>query len=182
MKRTAAVRRIAAFLFLLIVSPAFGQEKAPDTLKGVLLAQLRSTHNKKEWFVPVSVALDGVSVEQAKWSDGKGNHSIGQLAYHLLFWNTQELAKLKGEKPAAFSGNNEETFNNFDAKAWKETVQKLDQVLSEMEKTIEGMDEAKLKSLANEIAHTGTHNAYHIGQIVVLRRQQGSWDPEKGVK
>ena len=182
MKRTAAVKRIAAFLFLLMVSPAFGQEKAPDTLKGVLLAQLRSTHNKKEWFVPVSVALDGVSVDQAKWSDGKGNHSIGQLAYHLLFWNTQELAKLKGEKPAPFSGNNEETFNNFDAKAWKETVQKLDQVLSEMEKTIEGMDEAKLKTLANEIAHTGTHNAYHIGQIVVLRRQQGSWDPEKGVK
>ena len=178
------MKRTAAFLFLVLMmsSPALAQDKAPVTLKSVLLAQLRSTHNKKEWFVPVSVALDGVTVEQAKWSDGKGNHSIGQLAHHLLFWNTQELAKLKGEKPSPFSGNNEETFNNFDEKAWKETVQKLDQVLSDMEKAIEAMDDAKLQKLANEIAHTGTHNAYHIGQIVVLRRQQGSWDAEKGVK
>jgi hypothetical protein len=26
------------------------------------------------------------------------------------------------------------------------------------------------------------HNAYHIGQIVYIRKLQGSWDPEKGVK
>ncbi len=176
------MRRISVFLLLLLAVPIYAQEKKPVTLKSILLAQLRSTHNKKEWFVPVSVALDSVSVEQAKWSDGKGNHSIGQLAYHLWFWNAQELAKLKGEKPAAFSGNNEETFNNFDAKTWAETVQKLDKVLTDMETVIEGMDDAKLATWANEIAHTGTHNAYHIGQIVVLRRQQGSWDPEKGVK
>jgi len=176
------MKRVAIFVVLLAALPLFAQEKKPVTLKSVLLAQLRSTHDKKEWFVPVDVALDGVTVEQAKWTDGKGNHSIGQLAYHLWFWNSQELAKLKGEKPAPFDGNNEETFNNFDAKTWTETVQKLDKVMSEMEKVVEEMDEAKLQAHASEIAHTGTHNAYHIGQIVVLRRQQGSWDPEKGVK
>jgi hypothetical protein len=26
------------------------------------------------------------------------------------------------------------------------------------------------------------HNAYHIGQIVYLRKLQGSWNPDKGVK
>ena len=31
-------------------------------------------------------------------------------------------------------------------------------------------------------AHIGVHNAYHIGQMVYVRKEQGSWDPEKGVK
>ena len=176
------MRRISAFLVLLLAFPVYAQEKKPVTLKSILLTQLRSTHNQKEWFVPISVALDGVTVEQAKWTDGKGNHSIGQLAYHLWLWNTQTLAKLKGEKPPAFGGNNEETFDHYDAKTWTETVQKLDKVLTDMETAIEGMDDAKLAPFANTIAHVGTHNAYHIAQIVVLRRQQGSWDPEKGVK
>jgi hypothetical protein len=28
----------------------------------------------------------------------------------------------------------------------------------------------------------GAHNAYHIGEIVMVRKEQGSWDPSKGVK
>ena len=73
--------------------------KPPSTLKGVLLEQLQTTHNKKDWFAPASVAVEGLTAEQASWSDGKGNHSIGQLAAHLVFWNRQQLAKFKGEQP-----------------------------------------------------------------------------------
>ena len=47
---------------------------------------------------------------------------------------------------------------------------------------VEGADDKQLASYASEIAHIGTHNAYHIGQIVFVRKEQGSWDPEKGVK
>jgi uncharacterized damage-inducible protein DinB len=158
------------------------EEKKPVTLKGILLEQLRTTHNQKEWFVPANVAVAGLTAEQASWRDGKGNHSIGQLTYHLVFWNQQVLAKFKGETPAKFDGNNEQTFDKFDAKTWASTVQQLDAVMTEWEKAVEGADEEKLKAAASEIAHVGTHNAYHIGQIVYIRRLQGSWDPEKGVK
>jgi uncharacterized damage-inducible protein DinB len=167
---------------LLAASAVNGEEKKPATLRSILLEQLRTTHNQKEWFVPASVALQGVTPEQASWRDGKGNHSIGQLAYHLVFWNQQVLAKFKGQAPAKFSGNNEETFNSFDAKTWASTVQQLDSVMTAWEKAVEEGDEEKLKAAASEIAHIGTHNAYHIGQIIYIRRLQGSWDPEKGVK
>ena len=43
-------------------------------------------------------------------------------------------------------------------------------------------DEAKLKSWAPTIANISTHNAYHTGQIIFVRKLQGLWDPEKGVK
>src|SRR3954466_6287260 len=157
-------------LALALTLPAFSQDQKPTpTLKSILLEQLRSTHNKAEWFVPANTAVDGLTAEQATWTDGKGNHSVGQLANHLVFWNSRELAKFKGEPEAEFSGNNDETFNSFDTKKWNETVRQLDEVLTEIEKIVESADEAKLKEGSSEIAHIGTHNAYHIGQIVFVR-------------
>ncbi len=78
-------------------------------------------------------------------------------------------------------GNNDETFDKFDAKSWNETVQKMDAVLTELEKMVENADEAKLKAIAPTIANINSHNAYHIGEIVMVRKEQGSWDPKKGV-
>jgi hypothetical protein len=172
-------------LILLLTVPSFAQEqkekKEPPTLKSILLEQMRSTHNKAEWFVPANTAVYGLTAEQAAWTDGK-NHSVGQLLYHLLFWDKEELAKFKGEPPVKYSGKNDDTFSNYDPKTWNETVKQLDEVLTDWEKAIESADDAKLKEWASGIAHLGTHNAYHIGEIVMVRKEQGSWNPEKGVK
>ena len=174
------------YVFLLVLALPFngyGQDqKGPTTLKGVLLEQLRTTHNQKDWFVPANAAVEGLTAEQAKWTDGKGNHSIGQLVNHLIFWDSQELAKFRGEQPPKFSGNNDETFNSFDSKQWDSTVKQLDQVLTEWEYAVEAADDKKIEAWASTIAHIGTHNAYHIGQMIYVRKEQGSWDPSKGVK
>jgi DinB superfamily len=161
----------------------------PPTLKSVLLAQLRSTHNKAEWFVPVNTAVAGLTPEQARWipkSEGPNNpapedHSVGMLAYHLLYWNIESLAQLKGEKPPPPPADNAETFNKFDATNWPDTVKKLDAVLTEIEQVVAAYDDAKVAANAERIAHIGTHNAYHTGQIIMIRKLQGSWDPKKGV-
>ena len=173
------------FVVLLVLSLSGyvgAQEQKASTLKSILLEQLRTTHNTKDWFVDANTAVAGLTAEQASWTDGKGNHSVGQLAYHLVFWNRQTLAKFKGETPEKFSGNNDETFNKFDAKQWADTVKQLDEVMVEWEKAVEAADDKKLAAEASTIAHIGPHNAYHIGQIVFVRKEQGSWDPEKGVK
>src|SRR5215471_15935942 len=130
------MKAILALIFLCTPFLAFAQDKPdqkPATLRSILLEQLKTTHNNKDWFVPANVAVEGLTAEQANWTDGKGNHSIGQLAYHLIFWNQQELAKFKGE-PAKFSGNNDETFDKFDAKSWAATVKQLDDVMIALEK------------------------------------------------
>ena len=154
----------------------------PTTLKGILLEQLQTTHDKEDRFAPASVAVEGITAEQANWRDGKGNHSIGQLAAHLVFWNRQQLAKFKGEKPAAYSGDNNETFNSFTPAKWAETKRELDEVMKAWEQAVQAADDQKLAASASTIAHVGAHNAYHIGQMVYIRRLQGTWDPSKGVK
>lgn len=161
---------------------AYAQNKSPDTLKGVLLEQLKTTHNDKDWFVPANIAVAGLTAEQANWKEGNGNHSIGELAYHLWYWDRDSLMKFKGETPPKFSGNNDETFDKFDAKQWQDVTRQLDEVMTEFEKQVEAADDAKLKKFASMIAHVGTHNAYHIGQILYIRKEKGWWNPENGVK
>ena len=177
------MRRLAFLLLIAVPLAAPAQDKKPPTtLRGVLLEQLRTTHNEEDWFVPANVAVAGLTAEQAKWSPGKGNHSVGQLAYHLWYWDDRSLTRFKGEKPAPFDGNNNETFDNFTPAQWDDLVKKLDQVMTDWEKAVETADDQKLAENASLIAHVGAHNAYHLGQILYVRKLQGVWDPSKGVK
>ncbi len=176
------MRKLSLLLFLTLPLAALAQNpKPPTTLRGVLLEQLRTTHDQEDWYVPASIAVDGLTADQAKWSPGPGNHSVGQLAYHLWYWDNRALQQFKGEKPAPFDGNNNETFDNFTAAQWDDLVKKLNQVMADWEKAVETADDQKLAENASLIAKVGAHNAYHIGQIIYVRKLQGVWDPAKGV-
>jgi len=158
------------------------QKDTTVSLKTMLLEQLRTTHNVKDWFVPVDSAIAGLTAAQAMWKDSTDNHSIAQLTTHLIFWNEQILAKFKGEQAAAFNGNNKETFSGVDEVTWPQTVQKIDSVLTELKNAVMAADENKLKSWYSTLYHVGTHNAYHTGQVLYIRKMKGWWDDAKGVK
>lgn len=189
--------RLSLILLLGIISTscAVAQTPAkpagpPPTLRSILLSELRSTHNKAEWFVPVNTAVAGMTAEQASWvprnADGKldpdANHSVGMLAYHLVFWGEASLHKLRGENTPPFKGENEETFNKFDSASWNDVVQRLDRLMTGLEDWTEHANDAELASAAGTLTHICTHTAYHTGQILYVRKLQGSWNPENGVK
>ena len=167
------MKYIITTVFVAVCQLALAQD-----LRTTLLQQLKSTHNKEEWFVPANIAVDGVTAEQASWKDGSGNHSIGQLTHHLVFWNERTLKNLKGEKQEKFEGNNDETFDSFDLKTWNDLVKRLDAVMIGIEKIVSDAPEAKLKEIAPTIANISTHNAYHTGQIIFVRKLQKSWNPK----
>jgi uncharacterized damage-inducible protein DinB len=171
-----------ALAFTLNAGAQTQQKKPAPTLRSILLDQLHSTHDKSDWFVCGNVAVANLTPEQANWTDGKGNHSVGQLAYHLVFWNSRSLATFQGHPLANFKGDNTETFDKFDAKQWNDTVHQLDEVMTGIEKAVESATDAQLAKWAPTIANISTHNAYHIGEIVMVRKEQGAWDASKGVK
>jgi hypothetical protein len=152
------------------------------TLKKVLLAQLKTTHNKEEWFAPLNVAIDGITADQANWKEKGADHSIAELTTHIIFWNQQELSKFLDQPVPKFSGDNKETFAAVDQNSWPATVKKADSVMIGWENAIEAANEKKLEAWYEIIGHINTHNAYHTGQIVYIRKVQGSWNPAKGVK
>ena len=156
--------------------------KTPATLKSVLLQQLRETHNQKDWFVSAKEAVAGVTAEQSGWKDGHGNHSVGQLAYHIAFWDLESLDDSKVRSTRSFKVKNDDTFDKYDPKEWDKTVTKLDMEMTEWEKAVEAADDATIQKWAPTIAKIAEHRAYHIGEIVMVRKEQGSWNPEQGVK
>jgi hypothetical protein len=135
---------VAANLHTAIAQSSPTPAPTPVTLRSLLLSELHSTHDTAEWFTPIKAAVAGLTAEKAKWVpqnaqgkiDSTANHSVGMLAYHLVFWNENALARLRGEKPAS-PGNNEETFNDFDAAHWDQIVQRLDRVMKDLEAAVE---------------------------------------------
>ena len=176
MKKTVLV-----FLLALPLAALGQTSKPPTTLRGVLLEQLHSTYDQEDWFVPAKIAVADLKVDQAKWTPPGGGHSVGQLAYHLWFWDARSLAKFNGEKVPNFTGNNDETFNDFNAAQWADLVSKLNKVMSDWDAAVENADDQKLAENASLIAHVSAHNAYHIGQILYVRKLENAWDPGKGV-
>lgn len=153
----------------------------PTTLRSILLEQLHLMHDREEWFAPAKVAIADLTPEQARWIPGPGQHSVGMLVNHLTLWNARDLAIMNGGHPAEISVN-DETFNSFDATNWPATAARFDAVLTAWERAVESADDAKLHKFASTIAHVTTHNSYHIGQMILTRKLQGSWDSSKGVK
>lgn len=181
--KPVAVCRLALVLFGAVAATASAQEKPAPTLKAALLEQLKMSHNQQDWYVPASKAVEGLTFEKAIWKPGKDDHSVAQLVHHLAFWNKRALVQAQGGKPAAFSGNNEETFEPpKDKAAWDALVKEMDDAMTGWEKAVEAADDAKLARWQSTVAHIATHNAYHTGQILYVRKLQGSWDPAKGVK
>lgn len=154
----------------------------PPTLRSILLEQFRGTYDQQDWFVPVARAVEEMTAKQAMWKPSDSSHSVGQLVYHLVFWNKQSLDKFNGKAPAAFDGNNDETFNTFTEDSWAATVQQLHEVMDGWVTAIRQADETKLQAWYATIAHINTHNAYHTGQILYIRKLAGNWDASKGVK
>jgi len=176
------MKYLLSLIFVGFVYISNAQNDSVPTLRSILLEQLKTTHNVKDWFVPPTIAVAGLTTDQANWKDNSDNHSIAQLTTHLIFWNKQSLDKFNNVKPDGFNGDNKETFSPVDENSWNATVQRLDSVLTAWEVAVQTADEKKLASWYSTIAHIGTHNAYHTGQIIYIRKMKGWWDENNGVK
>jgi DinB superfamily len=151
-------------------------------IKSILLDQLEKSHHTSGWHVSLNKALEGLTEEQSNWKSTDGNHSIGALVAHLIFWNERTLSGLKGNKAPSGDVNNDETFRAFSAKEWDQAVKKLHQIEAQLEQAVQKATEAQLVEWGPMIANISMHNAYHTGQIVYIRKRNGWWDESQGVK
>ena len=133
-------------LFFAAVTNSKSQTTEKLTLKKVLLAQLKTSHNKEEWFAPLNIAIAGLTPEQANWKEKGADHSIAELTTHIIFWNQQELSKFLDQPAPKYSGDNNETFSQVDKDSWPATVKKADSLLISWENAIEAADEKKLEA------------------------------------
>ncbi|HVE58222.1 MAG TPA: DinB family protein [Pyrinomonadaceae bacterium] len=163
------------------------------SVKSFLLEQFTVCYDENGWFVALKNALRNLTAQQAAWKPENLDNSIWEILAHLNFYNERYLKRFRGEQLPPSNLENSETFAGADElseTAWQAETERFDAIMSKWRELLESADEEKLAqavSAENQalwrevISNINTHNAHHGGQIVVLRKLQGSWDASKGV-
>jgi uncharacterized damage-inducible protein DinB len=162
-------------------------------MKQILLEQFTACYDKNTWFVALKNTLEGVMAEDAVWKPAGVDNSIWEIVSHLNYYNFAYAERFKGIDYQYPADDNDATFvaaEAADETAWSAEIAKLNTIMTEFRELIEAADESKFDqavSATNQaswgtlISNINAHNAHHGGQIVLLRKMQGSWDRAKGV-
>jgi uncharacterized damage-inducible protein DinB len=163
------------------------------TIKDLLLEQFNAAYDQNGWFVALKNTIHNLSAGQAAWKPEKADNSIWEILAHLNYYNRAYAERFKGIDYKYPKSNNDETFasdENASEIAWKAGIADFEAIMNEWRELLETADEEKFiqlyspknKSLwGSVITHINLHNAHHGGQIVLLRKLQGSWDAAQGV-
>ena len=162
-------------------------------MKQMLLDQFTSSYDQNTWFVALKNALDGVTAADAVWKPAGVDNSIWEIVSHLNYYNFAYVERFKGVEYQYPADDNDATFveaEDANREAWAAEVTRLDSIMTEFRQLIATVEESKFDqpvsatnpaTWATLISNINVHNAHHGGQIVLLRKMQGSWDRAKGV-
>lgn len=162
-------------------------------MKEILIEQFEAGYDDSGWFVCLKNAVANITAEQALWKPAGTEHSVWEAVYHLTFWNERWLKRYRNEEidkgPIVIA----ETYRAPESPSeadWQAALEKLFGVMDSLKNILTEISEEKLNELVSEsydapwsipFAHMNIHNAYHIGQIVIIRKIAGNWDASKGV-
>ncbi|WP_158861299.1 DinB family protein [Lunatibacter salilacus] len=152
------------------------------TRKEVLLKSWEISNDMENWFVPIRKALENVDAKQAVWKpEGIADfNSIQEITHHLFYYKARFLCRLCGIDFESVA-NNETTFLAGLAWEWEEVKQELFSVNSKIVTHIQSLKDADLElqqpeeAIGQQVLDLATHDAYHAGQLVLIRKLQGAW-------
>jgi len=151
-------------------------------LRDVLLDQWDKAMVKEDWYPPTSHALKDITNQQALWKpEGMAVNSIWENVQHLLYYKQRLVSRLDSIAFEFEVETNDETFNIRDAseEEWISARQNLLEVHDILRKKLEQMPEEELLKVSEGVLSLVTHDAYHTGQIIFLRKLQGSWPAKR---
>lgn len=137
-------------------------------------------------------ALAGLSQRHAEARPSSGPHSIVEIVAHMTFWQGWFLDRCDGRStpmissaalgwPAVAAGEWETVRTQFEdgfarGLALAKDRTRLDSLLSPPIESANFTD----YTVRDTLTHIAIHNAHHLGQVITLRQQLGSWPPPAG--
>jgi hypothetical protein len=154
---------------------------APDArLRAEVVALLRGGNAH----APASAVLDGIPFERVNERVDGLPYSIWELVYHLWFSQHDILVFVQN---ADYEGHDwpDDYWPSADAtpEAWTDTTQAFH---SDLDRFVELVEEGDLTAelghapgytLLRQALLAADHNAHHLGEVIVLRRLLGIWEP-----
>ena len=152
----------------------------------LLLPRLLKTYNELHhancWidYNAVSV-INNISAEQALYKAYEGGNTIWQIVNHLSYWRMRVGNRLLYSKDVPPPGDDFFLPEDTSEANWQQTRDAFQAAFEFTYQAIMNFDETKLDEIIGgcetsyytQIAGTIEHDAFHLGQIVLLARAQG---------
>ena len=139
--------------------------------------------------IPITRALNDITAELAGTTTAGAPYTIYQLLKHMSYWQVFLLTYLEGGKPELPS-HVMDSWPTSDCPAseedWEAIIQSFLQGVdraceiartSQLDETLEKFPTETKAGILRNIA---SHNSYHLGEIILLRRMNGDWPPSGG--
>lgn len=128
--------------------------------------------------VQLKQTLSNISAEKASGRIAKGRNTIWEIVNHLIEWRRMLLKRLKGNVIPAPEDNFIRKISDTSEEAWKRTMEDLEETQQEWVKFLDRLSDDDLEKVytGNEesyyyhIQGLIQHDAYHLGQIVLLSK------------
>lgn len=152
--------------------------------KEILIAELKKLLNGGSAHVGLKDALAGLPFELLGEKPEKLPYSIWQLVEHIRIaqWDMLEFSKDGNHKSPKWPDEYWVTaLAPSSEKQWSDTLNQLDDnlrefmTLIETEDLFENIPHGSGQNILREALQIADHNAYHIAEIVVIRRLLGAW-------
>jgi hypothetical protein len=155
---------------------------AVDPRLRLLLDILDACYVRRGWHgTTLKGALRGVSPAEALWRPKPGRHNIWELALHMAYWKYCVRRRLLGDRAQSFGrpGSNWPRLpNRRDARTWKADLALLELEHQRLKAAVASFPVHALGrrrrgarwTAAEEIHGVAAHDAYHTGQIQLLKR------------
>lgn len=130
------------------------------------------------WHGPaVNEALAGVTAEEAIRRPPAGLHSVWELTLHIAAWTEEVAERLDGRFHTDPPGGNFVPVETGGDAAWQRARAEPERVLEKLQAALDRFPDEKLGTevrpgvtFAAMLTGLAQHNAYHAGQIAILRR------------
>lgn len=139
----------------------------------------------EDWYPPLNEALKDVDAEQALWkAPGNASHTISELVIHLLYYKKRFLFRLERKDWPSTISSNDDTFLASvwpEQVSWEQLVRDLASVHKQIREKLITLADGDLDSklpenpIGRQLLSLIMHDAYHTGQIILIRKLYGSW-------
>lgn len=154
---------------------------SPPKVETARLAdQLERSFRGGAWHGPsLEEALEGVDLATARLRPLAGGHTIAELVGHVAFWIEAASRRLEGD-PVTGGGEDDWPPPPGDEEGWRQLLAALDAAHRRLHAKVLAMDDAALDgpvagsdpTVRGLLLGILQHNAYHGGQIVLLRKAE----------
>ena len=155
-----------------------------------LVDQIRRAHAGDPWHgSPVIDILDGVTHDAAMRRPPNGAHSIWEIVLHMTGWRNEVARRATGEPAREPAGGDWPAVGDATPERWRAALAALDEAHRRLAEVVRGLSDDRMLQPTNDPRNrelgTGVsyyellhgivqHDAYHAGQIALLRKVLGA--------